>query len=171
MGVRGLTTLLRKRGIIPFDATGSYNDVIPSSPCAQQTEIKQNSNLAIDGSNLAFHIFRLAYYKHYQYISRDDQRGNFHDDVHLISNLIPSLVPLSIIESTTEEVLLQFLCTNNLNVRIYLNGNKRILKQRTFMYTSRILGDTWYPWCETLVSPQCPRVANYAAVISVGDEY
>ena len=56
MCVRGLTTMLWKRGIIPFNATGSYNDMIPSSSCAQQIEIKKNSNLAIDGSSLALSV-------------------------------------------------------------------------------------------------------------------
>jgi len=71
MGIKGLTSTLKNCGPLPSlsDDTGEMFCFLPKHM------IEAGSTLAIDGPGFAFHIFRLAYFQHYQRVLELNQKN------------------------------------------------------------------------------------------------
>ena len=122
MGVRGLTKLLIHEGVL----LENHDDFC-------QNETKKNilpfSTLAFDGSSLFFHLFRTAFYQHYRKMK--SMENKFNDDVHFLTHLLPSMVPLTTIKLVVDDFFNQLIFRYKLNIHIYLDGDIRRMKQDT----------------------------------------
>lgn len=125
MGVHGLTKHLKEHGLLP-SFTEETGEVFCSLP---ETVVEPGSTLAIDGSGLAFRIYRLAYFEHYKFVM--SQRKLYEDDFHLITHLLPIMLDLKKIKQVTDEMMRLLIYTHKVNVSIYLDGNKQPMKVKT----------------------------------------
>ena len=136
MGVRGLTSFVRSLGVLPSQTEETKTDSKETvSKCNNYRTIEKGCTLAVDGSGLVFYIYRQAYYQHYREVmllcEQNEQTQSFDDDMHFITNLIPTFLQLHKIKAKTNEILHLLVNKHDLNVKIYLDGSLSRMKQST----------------------------------------
>ena len=125
MGIRGLTAALKECGLLPnfSEETGELFSSLP------RHVLQPGSTLAIDGAGFAFHVYRIAYFKHYKRIM--DQRNNILDDFYLIQTLLPSMLQLNDIQTVAQTLIQNLLQTHGVSLHVFLDGRKQPRKTET----------------------------------------
>mmetsp|Transcript_8856 Transcript_8856/g.19868 ORF Transcript_8856/g.19868 Transcript_8856/m.19868 type:complete len:2027 (-) Transcript_8856:217-6297(-) len=125
MGVHGLRGFLRRSGI-----DGRNDEAIASNI----TLSPNSTTLAIDGSGLIFHLFRLAYRRHRQDVlassSSFASSSNEHYKSLQTQLLLPSLTPLSLAHDVTTTYLSELTTKHGLHLQIYFDGPDQHMKRR-----------------------------------------
>ncbi len=144
MGIKGLETFLRERGLLPscdynkekFMKDESGNTIDNQDDfCFRSFEMMPGYTFAIDGYGLVFYILDLAYKRYFRTILSKYQKGRhengqdssllFENEDHFLFHLFPSMTPLSLVESLTNEILELLLMKYQINLQIYIDGHSK----------------------------------------------
>ena len=133
MGVHGLTSLLRQRGLLPSaqhsaSASTENDDApttldVPTRHDAHYRTIPRGSTLAVDGDGLAFHLLRRAYRRHRQTVLAASATASASASV---ASLIPTFLPPHVVHTTTISYLTELIVDRGMrHATVYFDAKSR----------------------------------------------
>lgn len=153
MGVHGWTRFLFEEGWVPInscrtslwrDASSSVNDRVE--------RLAADPSLVIDGNGLVFYLFQIAYARHVQSVTGNNNNKysstcqcpspkNLSPDQ--IQQLLPTFLPLSVLDEVTFEYI-SALQRHASSIKVYFDGEARhCVKQQTDRQRQERLADHW----------------------------
>lgn len=119
MGIQGLESFLKERGLLPtFDQeTESMHSFTTCPTC-----IPKGSTFAMDGNGLAYYLFQNVYFKHYRKCMMHKEK--YENDVHLIMALLPSMISLRDLNLEVKEFVSLIRDKFGIHMHVYFDGRK-----------------------------------------------
>ncbi|GFH53217.1 hypothetical protein CTEN210_09693 [Chaetoceros tenuissimus] len=131
MGIQGLETFLKERGLLPtFDKETESMHSFTTSP----TIIPKGSTFAMDGNGLAYYLFQNVYFDHYKKCMMHKER--YENDVHLIMALLPSMISLRDLNLQVKEFVSLIRNRFGIHMHVYFDGRKNFSMSRNLQRES-----------------------------------
>jgi hypothetical protein len=182
MGVRGVTSLIKKEGWIPSEkkendstcSTCLFKDWNPSLAFLNQglplQQIRPQSVFLIDGNGLAFHLFKIAYTRNlcsiFKIRGQNDSLPAVSDlSQEEISKALPTMVPLSLVEEVAYEFV-GHLRLYDIILRVFWDGPFRRFKTVTDKRRRQQRQEQWSALQQYCVHGVLPNEKNIARFLN-----